>query len=53
MASCSCPNCVKPMMLVRAIGREVGLADLHIFECKACHLNMTETAAPPQASESV
>ncbi len=42
MAFCLCPNCVKPMVLIRAIGREVGLADLNIFECKVCHLNMTE-----------
>jgi hypothetical protein len=30
------------MVLIRAIGREVGLADLNVFECKACHVNMTE-----------
>ena len=42
MAFCLCPNCVKPMVLIRAIGREVGLADLNIFECKVCHVNMTE-----------
>jgi hypothetical protein len=38
------------MMLIRAIGREVGLADLHIFECKACHLSMTEAVVPLKAS---
>jgi hypothetical protein len=46
---CLCPNCVKPMMLIRAIGREVGLPDLYIYQCKACHVSVTE-ALPQQAS---
>ncbi len=45
---CLCPNCVKPMMLIRAIGREGGLADLHIYECKVCHVNVTEAVPVPQ-----
>jgi hypothetical protein len=42
-----CPNCVRPMRLMRAIGRSGGLADLNIFECKNCHLSMTEAVARP------
>lgn len=38
------------MMLIRAIGQEVGLADLHIFECKACRLSMTSAVLPLKAS---
>jgi hypothetical protein len=46
MASHLCLNCQKPMMLIRAIGRAGGLDDLHVFECKACHVCVTEAVAP-------
>ena len=35
-------------MLTRAIGREVGLSDLHIYECKSCHVNVTEAVSVPE-----
>ena len=48
MASGICPNCAKPMILMRAIGRSGGLADLNIFECKLCHVNVTEAVPVPR-----
>ena len=51
MASCPCPNCAGPMILMRAIGRSGGLADLNIFECKVCHVGVTEAVnVAPQAA---
>ena len=51
MALCICPNCAQPMILIRAIGRAGGLADLNVFECKACHVNVTEAVfIPPQVA---
>jgi hypothetical protein len=35
------------MILMRAIGRCGGLADLNIFECKHCHLGVTEAVSRP------
>jgi hypothetical protein len=45
------PNCAKPMILMRAIGRSGGLADLNIFECNPCHVSVTEAViVPPQTA---
>jgi hypothetical protein len=49
--ACLCPNCVQPMMLVRAIGRQVGLSDLHIYECKVCHVSVTQAVPAPAVVE--
>jgi transposase-like protein len=40
----ACPNCGRPMHLVRTAPRANGLADLNIFKCGECAVWLTESA---------
>jgi len=37
-----CPNCRKPMRLVRVIPRVASLPELESFECRACGEALTQ-----------
>jgi transposase-like protein len=50
-----CPNCTRPMNLVRTWPRLGGLPELNSFECKRCSIAFTEVvtgeaAAPERVS---
>ena len=40
----TCPNCGKPLLLARAIPPDEGVVGLHTYECKDCHLALTQAA---------
>ena len=37
-----CPNCGKPMHLVRTIPGIGGLPELRVYSCRACGVSLTE-----------
>jgi len=43
-ASPLCPNCGRPMHLMRIETRTEGLTDVHIFRCGECGVSLAEAA---------
>ena len=41
----TCPNCGKPLLLARIIPPDEGVIVLHTYECRICHLALTQEAA--------
>jgi hypothetical protein len=41
----TCPNCGKSLLMARAIPRDEGVIELHIYECRVCRLAVTQAAS--------